>query len=427
MINSVILFKILRPRQLTANMIKDTLYIFAGRISNAVFLLLLTLVVSRHLGPALFGVFSFLTTVVITASGFANLGLDTWMVREITKDPKQGRYYLSNVLGLKTGTSLVTVSLVFLIFQSTNLSESTRHLLWVISASVLFNSLSQTLWHYGNCFREFIYHSALWASSNVIKSVLGIVLVLLYQELEPLVWGVVIAEAVTLVISFYVIRRRFGEFVPVFNLLVWKEFFSRSSLIALGMIFSVLYFRLDIVMLQMMTEEKTVGWYSAAYRLFEVTLILPHSFMLVLFPTLVEEYHSDRLSFRENFQKAVGVFSVIGGGIAVSLWFFSEEIIVLIYGEKFTPSVTLLSILSGAIFLFFMNFLLSNVLITSGREKINTWNLIIATILNVLLNLVLIPKYNAEGAAWATVFCEGVLVAAMSLQIRKVVRLGRKD
>jgi len=294
--------------------------------------------------------------------------------------------------------------------------------LWVISASILFNSLSQTLWHYGNCFKQFIYHSVLWASSNAFKSVLGIALILLYHELEPLVWGVVIAEATIFIISFLVIRRRFGEFVPKFNFLVWKEFFSRSSLIACGMIFSVLYFRLDIVMLQMMTEEKTVGWYVAAYRLFEVTLILPHSFMLVLFPTLVEEYHTDESKFKKIFQKAARIFSVIGGGIAVGLWFFSDQIITLIYGEQFIPSVIVLSILSAGVFLFFMNFLLSNTLITSGREKTNTWNLVIATILNVLLNLALIPKYGAEGAAWATVFCEGALVAAMSLQVRKTVR-----
>ena len=137
-------------------MIKNTFYIFAGRISNVVFLFLLTLVVSRQLGPALFGIFSFLTTVVIAASCISNLGLDTWMVREITKDPKRGRYYLSNILGLKIITSLLTVGLVFLIFQSTGLPEVTKYLLWVILISIIFNSLSQTLWHYGNCFKQFI-------------------------------------------------------------------------------------------------------------------------------------------------------------------------------------------------------------------------------------------------------------------------------
>lgn len=403
-------------------MIKNTIYIFSGRIFNAVFLFLLTLVVSRQLGPALFGVFSFLTAVVIAASCFASLGLDTWMVREITKDPERGRHCLSNILGLKVATSLLMIGLIYLIFQSTGLPETTRHLLWVITVSILFNSLSQTLWHYGNCFKQFVYHSVLWASSNVIKSTLGITLVFLYQQLKPLVWGVVVAEAVTLVISFFVVRKRFGRFAPEFNLAVWKDFLGRSGPIAFGMIFGVLYFRLDIVMLQMMTEEKIVGWYSAAFRLFEATLILPHSFMLVLFPTLVEEYHAGKLRFKKNFQKAVGIFSIFGGGIAAGFWFFSDGIITLIYGEKFLPSISVLNILSAAVFLFFMNFLLSNALITSGRDRINAWNLVAATLLNILLNLALIPKYGAEGAAWATVFCEGALVATMSLQVRKAIQ-----
>jgi len=86
--------------------IKNTLYIFAGRISNALFLFLLTLVVSRQLGPVLFGVFSFLTTVMVTANCFSNLGLDIWMVREVTKVPPKTKTYLSNNMGLKIGASL---------------------------------------------------------------------------------------------------------------------------------------------------------------------------------------------------------------------------------------------------------------------------------------------------------------------------------
>ena len=172
----------------------------------------------------------------------------------------------------------------------------------------------------------------------------------------------------------------------------------------------------------MMTEEKVVGWYSAAYRLFDLIVIFPHSFMLVLFPALVEEYNTDRLKFKKSYQKAVGIFSIVGGGIAAGFWYFSNGIITLIYGEKFYPSISVLNILVFAFFLFFINFLLSNILITSGREKLNAWNLVIATVLNILLNLALIPEYGAEGAAWATVLCEGLLIVAMSLQVKKVIQ-----
>ena len=185
------------------------------------------------------------------------------------------------------------------------------------------------------------------------------------------------------------------------------------------MIFGVLYFRLDIVMLQLMTEEKVVGFYSAAYKLFEVSVVLAHSFMVVLFPTLVEEHHSDQILFKNRFKKVVAIFSVTGGIIALVLWSFSQEIINVIYGDKFSPSAQILDILAVSTLFFFISFLLSHVLIASGREKVNTWNLVGVVALNITLNLAWIPQYGAIGAAWATVFCEVALVTMLSLQIQK--------
>jgi O-antigen/teichoic acid export membrane protein len=401
--------------------IKNTVYIFAGRVSNAIFLFLLTLVVSRQLGPALFGVYSLLTTVVVAANCFSNFGFDVWMVREVTKEPSQAKNYLSNILGLKVVTSLLTIIFVYLIFRATDLPSTTLHLLFILSISLLFNTLSQSLWHFGNCFKRFIFHSALWASSNFIKSVLGISLVFLYGELEPLIWGIVVAELISLILSFCVIRYQFGAFLPKFRLSIWKDYLVRSAPIAFGMIFSVLYFRLDIVMLQLMTDEKVVGFYSAAYKLFEMSIVFPTSIMLVLFPALVEEFHSDKPQFKKSSIKAFGIFSIFGGSFALILWGFSSEIIAIIFGDEFYPSIAVLEILSGAIFLFFLSFLLSNILITSGRESINTWNLVGATGLNILLNLALIPRYGAIGAAWSTLFCEAVLIVALGMEIRKSI------
>ena len=400
-------------------MTKNTLYIFAGRASNALFFFLLALVVSRQLGPAFFGVFSFLTAVVVSANCFSNLGLDIWMVREVTKTPSQGKQYLSNILGLKIVASLVTIMLVFLIFRMTDLPQATLNLLWILSVSILLNTVSQTLWHYGNCFKQFIYHSVLWAVSNIIKAGLGITLVFLFYDLKVLIVGVVVAEAISMILSFYIIRRQFGAFIPLFQISVWKDFLVRSAPIGVAMIFGVLYFRLDIVMLQLMTEEKVVGFYSAAYKLFEVAVVLSHSFMVVLFPTLVEEYHSDRILFKSRFKQAIAIFSLTGGSIALVLWSFSREIIKMIYGDTFFPSAQILDILAVSTLLFFISFLLSHILISSGRERVNTWNLIGVFVLNITLNLAWIPQYGAIGAAWATLFCEIALVAMLSFQTQK--------
>ena len=116
------------------------------------------------------------------------------------------------------------------------------------------------------------------------------------------------------------------------------------------------------------------------------------------------------------------MYSLIGGSIALILWGFSHEVIITIYGVKFYHSAEILEVLSWAILLFFVNFLLSNLLIASGREKINAWNLVGATVLNIILNLIWIPKYEAVGAAWATLFCEVGLILMLSLQVQKVFK-----
>jgi O-antigen/teichoic acid export membrane protein len=403
-------------------LIKNTLYIFAGRASNVFFLFLLALVVSRQLGPAFFGVFSFLTTVVVSASCFSNLGLDVWMVREITKTPEKARHYLSSILGLKTATSLVTIALVFIIFQMTDLSEATRQLLGILSISILFNTISQTLWHYGDCFKEFFYHSFLWAVSNIIKSLLGIALVLSYGELKTLVVGIVLAEAIALTLSVYIIRRRFGRFTLQFQFSVWMDFLSRSSPIAMGAIFSALYFRLDIVMLQLMTDDRVVGFYSAAYKLFEIALVLPQTLMLVLFPSLVEEFYGNRSGFKKRLKKALAVYCFVGSSLALVFFVFSNEIINFIYGEGFLFSAEVLNVLAIATPLFFLNYLLSNILIVSGQEKVNTWSLVGITAFNIALNLLWIPEHGAIGAGWAKLICEIGLITVLGIQSQKVFK-----
>ncbi len=190
----------------------------------------------------------------------------------------------------------------------------------------------------------------------------------------------------------------------------------------MGAIFSVLYFRLDIVMLQLMTNDRVVGFYSAAYKLFEVAVVLPQSLMVVLFPSLVEEFHRDRSRFKIMLKKAIAVYCVVGSSLALVFLGFSNEIISVIYGENFLFSVEVLNILAIATPLFFLNFLLSNILIISGQEKANTWSLVGATALNIALNLVWIPEHGAIGAGWATLICVIGLIAVLGLQSRKTLK-----
>ena len=404
-------------------MIKNTFYIFCGRIANALFLFLLTLTVSRLLGPALFGTYSFLTTVILTGTYLANYGLDTLMVRGIAKDHNRAKTYLSNILGLKIFTSLVTILLIASIFQLSSLDSRTKHLLLVLSISLLFNSLSQTLWYYGDGFEKFLYHSLLWTLSNFAKSAIGIVLVFTFYDIYPLISGLVFAEALSFVFAYYFIKKRFGSYSLSFDFSIWYDLIIKSTPLAIGAIFSALYFRLDIVMLKMMREAEIVGWYSAAYKLIEVFTIFPSAIVMVFFPSLVKSHHKNVFEFKKIIFSALTVLFSAGIILAISLSALSENIIMIIFGKLFLPSVIVLQILSWALFLIFINYLLSHVLISVGKEGYYASALIIITLLNFGLNLLLIPKYGHVGAGWATLISEIILMVLYGFAIKKTMSL----
>ena len=359
----------------------------------------------------------------MTGTFLASYGLDTLMVREVTKNQEQGKTFLSNIIGLKIVISVITILLIALIFRLLSLDSRTTHLLLIFSISIIFNSLSQTLWHYGDCFEKFIYHSFLWPLSNFIKSVTGIALVFIFRDIEPLILGLVFAEIIYFVFAYYFIKNKFGSFSPGFDFSVWQDLFIKSTPLAIGIILSAIYFRVDVVMLKLMREDEVVGWYSAAYKLIEVFTVIPSSILLILFTSLVKDYHTDIFKFKDKLCKCFLTYLFFGIFFSAFLSIFSEKIISIIYGNSYLPSVFALQILSWALMFIFINYLLSHALISAGKEKINTIYLLIITVINIGINLLLIPKYGHKGAAWATLISEIFLTILLAFSIKTIMTL----
>jgi O-antigen/teichoic acid export membrane protein len=100
------------------------------------------------------------------------------------------------------------------------------------------------------------------------------------------------------------------------------------------------------------------------------------------------------------------VLGVGGGAVGLLLYLFSKQIVLLLYGPPFSDSVLSLSILSGVVFFLFVNGYLAYVMIATNNDRSVALILVLSTILNVMFNLYLIPRYSHVGAAISTLFSE---------------------
>jgi len=361
------------------------------------------------LGPEIFGGYSFLNTVIITGIIISSFGLDTYFVRETSRDLNIGNQLLPSVLGFKIISSLIVISGIFVVFNFILLDKYLVKLLLIYSIVICLNSLSQSFWYYGNAFQKFQFHAGLWAFSNIIKVPFVWIFILINQNLYMIVYALILSEIISLVVSGYTVQKYFNLYIfnVTFNdiLPLLKKVWS----LAIIFILSALYFRIDQMMLELMKGDRAVGIYSASFKLIEFLTIIPGTVTVAALPGLVSNYSENIDDFRNSFYRVITLLGVSGAVIGLLLYIFSKQIILLLYGALFFDSILSLNILSGVVFFLFVNGYLAYITIATNNDRAVVGILVVSTTLNVLLNCYLIPIYSHAGAAISTLISEIVM------------------
>jgi O-antigen/teichoic acid export membrane protein len=199
-----------------------------------------------------------------------------------------------------------------------------------------------------------------------------------------------------------------------------RRAFRAALPIGLSMAASLLMFRIDVPILEWFTGPVTVGIYSAGYRVFEASLIVPAAVMAGAFPELARLASTD--AFARSLRRWGTVLTALGLAAAVIAWSLGPTVIDVAFGSNYAAAGPLLQVLALAIPAMFLNSLLSQALVALHRSWRSTVAFTIALIVNVAVNVVLIPAIGAAGAAWATVAAETSLLLALAVLLATAAR-----
>jgi O-antigen/teichoic acid export membrane protein len=194
-------------------------------------------------------------------------------------------------------------------------------------------------------------------------------------------------------------------------------------------VFAIIYYRIDAVMLSLMTTESVVGWYGAAYRFFDVLMFLPSIVSWAMFPVLSRLKQESGGELIRVTRKSLDFILLAGIPVSIAVFVFSKEIIALFFGlQEYTHSVALLQIFSVGIILVYVDFILGTTLFASDKQRQWTAVAFGALLLNPVLNYVLIPYAQVHtnnggvGAAIATLITElFVMMMALAILPREIL------
>jgi O-antigen/teichoic acid export membrane protein len=392
----------------------------AGRgITMAVSLAALTLL-SRHLGPTIFGQYA-LVIAFLTIVNVSDLGVATIAVRHLSTTERDPDELMGNVLTIRT--ALAALSSVLAIGAAFAMGYPDY-----IKAAIAVAALSFPLTIFSGSY------SATFAANlrmeyatlgSIAQSVVGLAAMVFVVTTEGGLLRLIIAYDVGVLANSLVCLYFAHRFVrPRFHFdLHYTRAMVREALpLGLAVLVITAYGRIDIVLLKQFTSSQDVGYYSFAYR--AVDLAFPLSFFFVgsVFP-LLTAYHNEGAfnRFKALYQRSHDVLSLGGMAFVTGLILFSDPLVRTIGGEEFAESVRSLQVLSLAIALIWLSNLVDHGLIAVGRQNVLLGIALFGLIINIAANLILIPLYDKEGAAAATVLTEtAVLLPALVILSRHI-------
>jgi O-antigen/teichoic acid export membrane protein len=183
------------------------------------------------------------------------------------------------------------------------------------------------------------------------------------------------------------------------------QFVRDVAPIGAGIVFSALYFRIDVFLLEAWRGTETVGQYNAVFRLIEALRLFPAALIAVMLPTLV------RATGPTPLVRTAMALTVFGLLAAAALQFGAGQVVPLLYGAGFVVAVPAFRILAAAVPLMAVNYALTHQVIAWNGHRAYAALCLGALVFNVALNARLIPAMSMDGAAWATLATEAVLTA----------------
>ena len=383
---------------------------------------LLFIYIARKLGDENFGKLSFAYSFAGICFIVADFGLSTILIRNVSRQKELTREYVGNILVLKIVLSLICISVIGIFILFTDYPADVITLLVVFGGVMFFKALVDFFCAVLNAHERMDIEALIKGANHILLFLSGIVILVLGHGLFVLTNIFFAVYLISSIIGFYMVYVIIEEIRPCLNLSFWKQILRESLPLALTVIFTVIYFKIDIVMLSLIRGDNSeIGWYSAAMRLIELVGVLPALIVSALFPIVSSLYKESIDSLRNVFKTSFRYLLAIALPIAVGTLLLSDRLIYVIYGKEYFKTIPALKILAIALIFIFVNYILMNILVAVNRQKTNAIMAGTCVLVNIALNLCLIPHYGYLGAGTATVITEIVLFALGLYFIAKYV------
>ncbi len=387
-----------RPNLLA--ILSNTGWLFADKIFRIGVGLFVELWLARYLGPEQFGLWSYVVAFAALFSAFASLGLDGVVIRELVKSPEKQNVLLGTAFKLKLigGASALLFALltIFILRRGETL---TILLVGISAAGFIFQSVNVINFYFqAKVKSRFIVYAT--NAAFLLITILKIVLLFLAAPLIAFAWtglAEVILTATFLLICYRVNHNHVQDWYFDWHLSL--ELLRDSWPLFISSLAALIYARIDQIMIPLILNNFELGLFSASVRVTEVWLFIPMIVASSVFPNLIDLRKYDRLTYEKRLLSIYSSLALVAILVACFVTIFASEILNLLFGQDYLGAVYVLKIRIWETVFAAIGVITGSWALVEGMQRQTLIFSVFGMLINISLNLILIPLFGIKGAA----------------------------
>ena len=413
----------------TQKVAKNIIFQSLGRILSLVLGLVVVMMMTRYLGPTGFGYYTTITAFLQIFGVIASFGLYLVflkMLGEFSDKEEEGQAgiekLVSNFFTLRLISAVIFFALAPIVALFFPYPGIVKFGIALTSLAFIFSELNQILVAF--------YQKILETDKVMIAEISGrlglLALIFLFIKFDFGFYSILVAIIIGSFLNFlflFLASKKFIRIKLIFDFNLWKEIFSQAWPVALSLIFNLVYFRMDTIVLSLYRLPLEVGIYGATYRVLEVLIMFPPMFIGLVLPQLSQAWLEKNLErFKNIFQKSFDFLVMVAVPLLFATLILADRIMVFVAGSEFIASGQVLRIIILATSILFVAELFKQTIVAIEKQRQIIWFYFISAIISLVGYFVFIPRYSYFAAAWVTVLVEALMFLFPLILILKTTK-----
>jgi O-antigen/teichoic acid export membrane protein len=387
-----------------------------GKVASLAFYV----VMARRLGQEQFGDFTFALSLVLLCTVFAGFGVAELIARTLAKDPSVGSRLLTDGIIAVGAFGALGAAAAVVVAAVADYDAVVVETTAVLAVAAVVELVSKIFYATFQGLEDMAPAATSLLIQRFFTAIVGIGVLLagagLVAAAAVYLAGALLAQAHA---AFRLARRRIRPHRTI-SPAGARALVTASVTIGVTILLNTALFRIDATILSAIKGNAAVGIYGAAYRLLESTLFLSWAFVTALLPVMARLSRTSSPTLGEVYTVGFKLIAVVLLPLGAIFVAFAHPIVELIYTSAYLDAVSAVRWLGGAVALYGVSYLASHLLIAQSRPDALPWvNGIVLTV-NVVLNLIVIPRWSYDGAAAVTSISEGMLAIGLVTLARRL-------